>query len=104
MTTLVECWSELEGNVDTLNSWVSDENDPDPEDGGTIPIEKLEGQLSELKSIFAAKEKLVGDLDAFGAVVAGTEEAVVQETPAKEDEIVEEGLENLGSDEATPES
>ena len=48
MTTLVECWNKLEGNVGELSSWVTAKDAL--EDGGTnIPIEKLEGQLNQLK-------------------------------------------------------
>ena len=97
MTTLVECWNKLEGNVETLNSWVSDENDPDPADGGTIPIERLEGQLSELKNIFAEKEKLVGDLDAFGAAAEADDAVPAVENSEGKEEHVEEGLESLGT-------
>ena len=51
MTTLVECWNKLEGNVGELSSWVTAKDAM--EDGGTnIPIEKLEGQLNQLKVTF----------------------------------------------------
>lgn len=66
MTTLVECWNKLEGNVGELNSWVTD--DPTKvnfDDGTTIPLEQLEGQLNQLKVIFEEKEKLVSELEVY---------------------------------------
>ena len=72
MTTLVECWNKLEGNVDELSSWVNKDGtvgtpegvvvDPEKE----ISIEKLEGQLNQLKVMFAEKQRLVADLEAYG--------------------------------------
>ena len=72
MTTLVECWNKLEGNVDELSSWVNKDGtvgtpegvqvDPEKE----ISIEKLEGQLNQLKIMFAEKQRLVADLEAYG--------------------------------------
>ena len=46
MTTLVECWNKLEGNVDELSSWVSSEGSAKDVTGSDadISIEKLEGQ------------------------------------------------------------
>ncbi len=65
MNTLVECWNKLEGNVGELSSWV--EAKESTEDAGTsIPIEKLEGQLNQLKVMFAEKQKLVQELEAYG--------------------------------------
>lgn len=51
MTELVQCWNKLEGNVDELSSWVDPNVTPKTvfDDGTTIPIEKLEGQLNQLK-------------------------------------------------------
>ena len=69
MTTLVECWNKLEGNVDELSSWV---NQPDASAkdvtgvDADISIEKLEGQLNQLKVMFAEKQQLVSDLEAYG--------------------------------------
>ena len=37
-----------------------------PEGGSEISIEKLESQLNTLKTMFAEKQKLVSDLDAYG--------------------------------------
>merc|ERR1711983_609618 len=66
MTTLVECWNKLEGNVDQLSSWVSTEDASKKDVLGCedhISIEKLEGQLNQLKAMFAEKQKLVTELD-----------------------------------------
>ena len=37
-----------------------------PEGGSEISIEKLETQLNTLKTMFAEKQKLVSDLEAYG--------------------------------------
>jgi len=67
MTTLVECWNKLEGNVDELSSWVSSEGSAKDITGtdADISIEKLEGTLNSLKQMFAEKQKLVSDLEAY---------------------------------------
>jgi hypothetical protein len=68
MTTLVECWNKLEGNVDELSSWVNNPDASAQDVTGTdanISIEKLEGQLNQLKVMFAEKQKLVADLEAY---------------------------------------
>ena len=91
MTTLVECWNKLEGNVDELSSWVNQPEASAKDVTGVdadISIEKLEGQLNQLKVMFTEKQKLVQDLEAYGpsAVDAKPEEgtAVVDngEAPA----------------------
>jgi hypothetical protein len=69
MTELVECWNKLEGNVDELSSWVNLEDASKKDVLGSdnhISIEKLEGQLNQLKSMFAEKQKLVTELEACG--------------------------------------
>ena len=66
MTTLVECWNKLDGNVGELSSWVATKDSAAPEGGSEISIEKLESQLNTLKTMFAEKQKLVSDLDAYG--------------------------------------
>merc|ERR1712088_403807 len=66
MTTLVECWNKLDGNVGELSSWVATKDSSAPEGGGEISIEKLETQLNTLKTMFAEKQQLVSDLEAFG--------------------------------------
>ena len=68
MTTLVECWNKLEGNVDELSSWVNPEAAAKDVTGADadISIEKLEGQLNQLKVMFAENQKLVADLEAYG--------------------------------------
>ena len=71
MTELVECWNKLEGNVDELSSWVNIEDASKKDVLGSenhISIEKLEGQLNQLKSMFAEKQKLVTELDACGPI------------------------------------
>ena len=84
MTTLVECWNKLEGNVDELSSWVNQPDTSAKDVTGAdadISIEKLEGQLTQLKLMFAEKQKLVGDLEAYGPAA---EEAKPAETPVAE--------------------
>ena len=84
MTTLVECWNKLEGNVDELSSWVSSENSAKDVTGtdADISIEKLEGQLNQLKIMFAEKQKLVSDLEAYLPTTA--EETKPAEAPVTE--------------------
>ena len=83
MTTLVECWNKLEGNVDELSSWVSSEGSAKDVTGSDadISIEKLEGQLNQLKVMFAEKQKLVSDLEAY---LPAAEESKPAEAPAAE--------------------
>merc|ERR1712150_175680 len=84
MTTLVECWNKLEGNVDELSSWVSSEGSAKDVTGtgADISIEKLEGQLNQIKVMFAEKQKLVSDLEAY--LPAAADEAKPVEAPAAE--------------------
>ena len=89
MTTLVECWNKLEGNVDELSSWVNNPDASAKDVTGTdadISIEKLEGQLNQLKVMFAEKQKLVADLEAYVPSVdeAKPAEATAVEAPAAE--------------------
>merc|ERR1711963_1231466 len=67
MTTLVECWNKLDGNVGELSSWVTTKDSAAPEGKSEISIEKLESQLNTLKTMFAEKQKLVADLEVYGA-------------------------------------
>merc|ERR1711963_1121012 len=67
MTTLVECWNKLDGNVGELSSWVNQKDSAAPEGESEISIEKLESQLNTLKTMFAEKQKLVADLEVYGA-------------------------------------
>ena len=93
---MVECWNKLDGNVGELSSWVATkvfkgiiivtviivfvfdivigivfdivitQDSSAPEGGSEISIEKLETQLNTLKTMFAEKQKLVSDLEAYG--------------------------------------
>ena len=49
-----------------LPSWVATKDSAVPEGGNEISIEKLESQLNTLKTMFAEKQKLVSDLEAYG--------------------------------------
>merc|ERR1719400_1436333 len=91
MTTLVECWNKLDGNVGELSSWVATKDSAAPEGGSEISIEKLETQLNTLKTMFAEKQKLVSDLEAYGPEGAAAPAAVQEggETPAKPEEGAE---------------
>jgi len=80
MTTLVECWNKLDGNVGELSSWVTKQDSAAPVGQSEISIEKLETQLNTLKTMFAEKQKLVADLEIYGAGKqgpGGTEEGPV---------------------------
>merc|ERR1712037_139744 len=66
MTTLVECWNKLDGNVGELSSWVNTKDSAAPEGKSEISIEKLETQLNTLKTMFAERQKLVADLEVYG--------------------------------------
>ena len=68
MTTLVECWNKLDGNVGELSSWVNTKDSSAPEGGSELSIEKLETQLNTLKSMFAEKQQLVAELEAYGPI------------------------------------
>lgn len=66
MTTLVGCWNKLEGNVTELSSWVENKEPAAQfDENAVIPIEKLEGQLNQLKVMFEEKQKLVAELEAY---------------------------------------
>merc|ERR1719270_663634 len=67
MTTLVECWNKLDGNVGELSSWVTKQDSAAPVSQSEISIKKLETQLNTLKTMFAEKQKLVADLEIYGA-------------------------------------
>ena len=45
---------------------ISSQDSSAPEGGSEISIEKLETQLNTLKTMFAEKQKLVSDLEAYG--------------------------------------
>merc|ERR1711902_248619 len=60
MTTLVECWNKLDGNVGELSSWVTTKDSAAPEGKSEISIEKLESQLNTLKT-------MVADIEVYGA-------------------------------------
>jgi len=86
MTTLVECWNKLDGNVGELSSWVAQKDSSVPEGSSELSIEKLETQLVTLKTMFKEKQRLVADLEAYGAGGAAkpTDEpaAAAEEKPA----------------------
>lgn len=67
MTTLVECWNKLDGNVGELSSWVNQKDSAAPDGQSELSIEKLETQLNTLKTMFAEKQRLVADLEVYGA-------------------------------------
>merc|ERR1711972_672416 len=85
MTTLVECWNKLDGNVGELSSWVNTKDSAAPEGKSEISIEKLETQLNTLKTMFAEKQKLVADLEVYGAGHGGGA-APAPAAPAPEEE------------------
>jgi len=79
MTTLVECWNKLDGNVGELSSWVAQKDSTAPDGKSELSIEKLESQLNTLKTMFAEKQRLVHDLEAYGAGGGGAAAAAVTE-------------------------
>ena len=97
MTTLVECWNKLDGNVGELSSWVATKDSAAPEGGSEISIEKLETQLNTLKTMFAEKQKLVSDLEAYGPAGAVT---AVAAAPAPEEEAAPAAEETAPAEEA----
>merc|ERR1711892_738020 len=97
MTTLVECWNKLDGNVGELSSWVATKDSAAPEGGSEISIEKLETQLNTLKTMFAEKQKLVSDLEAYGPAGAAT---AVPAAPAPEEEAAPAAEETAPAEEA----
>jgi len=83
MTTLVECWNKLDGNVGELSSWVNQKDSAAPEGKSELSIEKLETQLNTLKTMFAEKQKLVADLEVYGAGGAGGAALEAEAAPAE---------------------
>ena len=67
-----------------LTSRVTDTNTGDlqNEKGVAIPLEKLEGQLNQLKVIFAEKQELVTALEAYGSSAHGGAPADGADAPA----------------------
>ena len=64
-----------------LPSWVATKDSAAPEGGSEISIEKLETQLNTLKTMFAEKQKLVADLEVYGA--GGGAPAAAEPAPAE---------------------
>jgi len=99
MTTLVECWNKLDGNVGELSSWVNTKDSSAPDGGSEISIEKLETQLNTLKSMFAEKQQLVADLEAYGP--AGSTPAALSEVSAVKEQEAAAPVEAAPEDEAS---
>merc|ERR1719458_1654725 len=57
MTTLVECWNKLDGNVGELSSWVNTKDSAAPEGKSEISIEKLETQLLQKQQHLRLRRK-----------------------------------------------
>merc|ERR1711915_659923 len=92
MTTLVECWNELDGNVGELSSWVATKDSAVPDGTSELSIEKLETQLNTLKTMFAEKQKLVADLEVYGpgGKIVHIESAKTQEVSEEEEKVEED--------------
>lgn len=103
MTTLVECWNKLDGNVGELSSWVTAKDSSAPDGASEISIEKLETQLLTLKTMFEEKQRLVADLEAYGSgnvkPVKPAEEASTEAAPVAAPETTE-----AATEEAAPEN
>merc|ERR1719336_3301936 len=95
MTTLVECWNKLDGNVGELSSWVNKQDSTAVEGKADLSIEKLESQLNTLKTMFVEKQKLVSDLDAYGAGKQGPGGSEEAQLPAEGEAAVTETPEAL---------
>merc|ERR1712181_171866 len=87
MTTLVECWNKLDGNVGELSSWVNTKDSAAPEGKSEISIEKLETDLEAYGAgggAPAAADAAPADAAAPApeAESAPAEAAPAEETPA----------------------
>ena len=70
MTKVVDCWTDLAENVETLSSLVCEKQLETSLSGCTgISIVKLETQIKSLKRSFAEKQKLILDLDSLAPEV-----------------------------------
>ena len=84
-TTFVKLSSLLVTFFVTMNFLLHCQDSAAPEGKSEISIEKLESQLNTLKTMFAEKQKLVADLEAYGAGHGGgaaPAPAAPVETPA----------------------
>ena len=63
MTKVVECWTSLVENVDTLSSLVSEKQSEALSGYTEISIVQLEAQIKSLKTSFAEKQKLISEFD-----------------------------------------
>jgi len=62
MTSLVECWNDLDGKTVELSSWVTASDSASPANTSGISIEKLESHLTQLKNTFTEKEQMLETL------------------------------------------
>ena len=70
MTKVVECWTDLAENVETLSSLVCDKQHQTSLSGCTgLSIVKLETQIKSLKRSFNEKQNLILDLDSLAPEV-----------------------------------
>merc|ERR1711915_1175361 len=103
MTTLVECWNKLDGNVGELSSWVAAKDSAAPEGSSEISIEKLELQLNTLKTMFAEKQQLVAELEAYGPASQEKTVPVVEAEPSENSKPEEETEEQQNNATEQPE-
>ena len=69
MTKVVECWTDLAENVETLSSLVCDKQLEALSGCTGISIVKLETQIKSLKRSFNEKQNLILDLDSLAPEV-----------------------------------
>ena len=69
MTKVVECWTSLVENVDTLSSLVSEKRSEALSGYTEISIVQLEAQIKSLKTSFAKKQKLISEFDLIASEV-----------------------------------
>ena len=69
MTKVVECWTSLVENVDTLSSLVSEKRSEPLSEYTEISIVQLEAQIKSLKTSFAKKQKLISEFDLIASEV-----------------------------------
>ena len=69
MTKVVECWTDLAENIETLSSFVCDKQHETLSGCTGLSIVKLETQIKSLKRSFNEKQNLILDLDSLAPEV-----------------------------------
>ena len=69
MTQVVECWTSLAENVDTLSSLVSEKQSEALSGYTETSIVELETKIKSLKTSYAEKQKLISEFDSLSSEV-----------------------------------